>query len=573
MPIFVSEDRKTAVSTLIIYGLSLPEQEGQRPPGGLACYSRFMIFGLAAAFFFIVFFGQSLQSPYPRNGDWWTEMDYIAGAKGLAQDGFFSLYFAPPTDNGHTLGLHPVFLSDARHPVGTALMAASLFKANWSLAWIRIAPLLFATASIVVYYFFLRRVIGEWQIPLLSSLSLVLLPPFWLLSDHLYYFAYDFALTSLFYLLIASATLAARTVSRRFLLAALVIGFIETAFISSEPAFAMGAFSFLFPLFFGEGAIPARLLRAMLFAVFVGFAFAIALCTRFGHLALIHGSLADAAQNFFQQVRIRTVGVEGREMPFPGHQIYFMSMLQRLWEYMPIHVVAILIGLGLQGLRNLPAKITKLVLVLGLSEFFYYAVMKQHSLQHAYTLYHVVFSVALLTGISLMSIVGFLASYPYPSKLRHIASKCAVMLCLGMFAFFALVCGPLKTVPNLDFKKDWTQWIDESNKIAAAIPENGILVVSIEQPFTKDRADPAYAYFIGRPFVCRGVWTPQQFRSLGTRGRPLYVLAASKHPETETLRDQFEPIGVFYRGRESLELFHIPVGAAIGQEEYDKTLK
>jgi hypothetical protein len=510
----------------------------------------FLIVTLAVVFVAVVFTAQSSQSPIPDHGDWWNEMGYITAAKNFVDFGFERLYWTPTCDHGHVLGLKPMYFSDGRWPVGPPLIAGLLFKANWPLIFIRLVPLLVATLSVVVFYLFLKVVFQESQTPLVAAVALVVLPPFWLLSDNLLYFAYDFLFTSLFYLFIASATVAESRASRRFLAAGLLVAFLEAAAIGYEPAFAMLSFSALFPLLFGKEQLRHRFRRALLYNLLVVLAFALAVCTRFAHLAVIQGGLAHAIQNVMDQARLRSVGLEGVEHPFPGHRLYLIELAQRAVVYMPVHIFVILIGLCTEGLRHLPANKLKLILVLGLSETSYFVVMKQHVWVHSFTLYHMVFTVALLTAVALMALIARINAVS-ASPFRTAAGKCGTGLLVGAFALLAILCGPLWSIPNLDLKKDWAQWIQESNRIAAAIPEEAVLVVTVA-PY-----DPSYPFFVGRPFVHRGVWSCPELGSIDAGGRPVFVLAQSSDPQTDALRNQFECRGVFLKGKQSLELFRV----------------
>jgi hypothetical protein len=509
----------------------------------------FATLGVSICFFVAVFLTQSLGAPYPTHGDCWTEMDCITTVRNFADHGFAASYFNPTRDRGQDIGLPPIYVSDGRHPAGSYLVFGLLYRAGLSIPAARALPLALSALALLVFFFLTRRVVGEWQTPLLASLALAVEPAFYLLSDSLYYFGYDFLLKTLFWLCLCQATLADGRRSRYLALAVLMI-FLQAALFSYEPLAEMGLCCVLFPLALGKGTLRERLHDGLRFSLWVGLGIVLAFATRFTHLAVLHGGIGPALHNFQRAVLARSVGVVGVEDAVPSWPVYFAEITTRFWCLYPLHVLLIVVGLGMLGWRRAPRPAVKLALVLAGAEGTYFLLMRQHAHQHLHTLYHLVFSTALLTAIALRSLGG-LNLFGLPGTVTLAAALVVV----------APTLGPIRDGPNLERHRDWSTLIAQSQALAAHIPADGVVVLNTGN-------DPKYGFFLGRTFLlrqgwdydslsARQSWGVRQLRTLDTRGRPLFVLSHPDDPQYRNVARAFHRVAVLEQEWLRVELFEV----------------
>jgi hypothetical protein len=504
-------------------------------------------------FFALVYRNQSLHATHPRHGDCWTEMLCSTSARNFATHGFHACCFNPTMDRGQDIGLPPLYVSDGRHPPGTTVVLGLLHSAGLSLAEARAVPLTLSALALLAFFALTRRVLGEGLTPLLAAIAVAVAPAFWLLSDSLYYFGYDFLLKPLFWLFVYLATFAEAR-RDRYLAGAVLVGFVAAAFSSYETLPSMGLFCLLFPLLFGKGELRDRAACSFRFGVFVSLGFVLALASRLAHLAVAHGGLEVALHNFQTAVRVRSVGLPGVEGMPPPWPVYLADVVARVWYYYPVHVLFSVVALGLVGLLRAPRPAVKLVVLLGAAEGAYFLLMRQHCDQHRHTLYHLVFTAGLLTALAIRALAGLCA----PGQPR--AAVTGALTALLVLA--AVTLGPTRSETNLERAHDWSAWIRSSRAAAAHIPVDGVVVMNTW-------TDPKHGFFLDRTYIqregydfenmrIRGPWGLRQLRALNTSGRPLYVVSRAHDPNYQSFCRELRRVATYgVVGGEQLEVFEV----------------
>lgn len=473
-----------------------------------------------------IFVTQSARSDIPDHGDWQNDIAHVVVARNFALHGFSALNFGAARDNGTELGLPPYYYTHlSPFP---AIVLGFLYRLGLSTAEARVVPLLISSSALIAIFLMARRVLGDWRGGLAASLALATSVPFRLLSDSFAYPSYDFAAKTWTMLFITLGALAQGWRRLAWLLAAGIGSLATIALSGFEMVPAIGAYSFLFPLFFAATAANPRNRNrvAFLSALFVGGGFLLGMGVRLGHNALLLGDLNTVAADFWQTFVLRSSSDfrqfwEGGYLLRPPTDLamYYLTLIvDRVLFYYPIHLVVIFLAFLIGGLMAdalhgyLDWRPFKWLGIVFFSEALWFLIFRQHANIFVHTIYQLSLSASLGVAIAAM-IMWRLAGRSVLGRIELVtAAVLLIVVSLGNIG--------VRTYGNLVPEVDLTPQKQQVESLSATLPVNAIVVLDL------DGVEASPEFFLGRTFV-RRPWYDKLEYTLPTE-RPWFLVTQPK---------------------------------------------
>jgi hypothetical protein len=490
----------------------------QTPRNVEVCWSHWVPVVIASLFIVAIFVLQTCRSATADHGDMWTDLQLALAGERLANAGPSTLRYMTVLDDGHLVGLPPLYY--VNWPPTGALLAAYALSTGRSLINARTVMLLFAGLALIAFYWLILRLRLGPCAALAGTLALACAAPFHLLADSLGYFTTDTFGRIVALLCILTATLEPSRRTRGLAFAGMFLAIVFLLTISGyETIASIGLYTLVVPLIAAcERPLLARLRIAAMLCLTYGGAVATGIWLRFENAAFVVGT--DAAKSGL----LDTARYRSSEAPVPAVK-FAGELLHRLWVYYQWHLIFLAIAVAVcgwyysrhrEGRRDFMRALLTIIAI-GLSDCVWMALVRQHSFLHVHTIHQIGPALCLLVALA----VGVLfRALPASRSIR--AASIAALSIVGLLAFLNIGVVARANNGNVIVRYDWTYRERILQTFASVIPPGSILVSEIGQ-------QPTVEYLLrGHGFVV----IDRPLEAVGKQDLPVYII---------TLRSQGSP--------------------------------